>query len=262
MTEPLRLPAVAAAVLVAASGCAGAQRTGDSAYQLRLAVAEQLASQGDWAGAYRAADQLYREEPDVGGARLLRARALRHTGAVDEAEAAIRGILADEPKNAVAHSELAMLCERARKPEEALAHHREALRLAPGSPRYLNNLGFALHLRKQSKEAIPLLEEGLRADPADARLRNNLGFALAAVGDFPGAARNFQLAGTRAQARNNLGLAYEQAGNLLQAYEQYLEAVQIDSSSATARGNLEHVARELGRELPDVGIVPGEKGGS
>jgi Flp pilus assembly protein TadD len=187
----------------------------------------------------------------------VRARALRHTGAVEEAGAALRALLADEPKNAAAHAELAVLCERTRRTEEALAHHREALRLEPGSPRYLNNLGFALHLRGRSGEAVPLLEEALRADPADPRLRNNLGFALAATGDFTRADRQFQLAGTRAQARNNLGVAYERAGNLLQAYDQYLEAVQLDASSETARGNLEHVARELGRAPPDGGAVPG-----
>jgi Flp pilus assembly protein TadD len=252
------------ALLVVLAGCAGAQRTGDTRYQLRLAMGEQLASQGDWAGAYRVADALCREEPKEGRAGLLRARALRHTGAVDEAEAALRDLLREEPKNAAAHAELAILFERTRRTDEALAHHQEALRLERGSPRYLNNMGFALHLRGRSREAIPLFEEALRIEPADARLRNNLGFALAASGDFARAARQFELAGTKAEARNNLGLAYERAGNLLQAYDQYLEAVQLDAASATARGNLEHVAREMGRVLPELGTVPeaGAKGGS
>ena len=253
---------LAAAVGALAAGCAGAQRTVGTDYQVRLAMAEQLAARGDWAGAYRAADALCREAPDE-RARLLRARALRHTGAVEEAEDSLKVLVRDEPRYAAAHAELALLYERARRTDEALAQHRDAQRLDPRSPRYLNNLGFALHLRGRTREAIPLFEEGLRVDPTDARLRNNLGFALAATGDFPRAAQQFALAGSKAQAKNNLGLAYEQAGNLLQAYEQYLESVQLDASSTTARGNLEHVAREIGRVLPELGTVPDPaKGGS
>lgn len=257
-----RAAAALTAVLLGATGCAGAQR--NHAHDLRLAVAEQLGAKGDWAGAYRAADALTRDDPKDGPARLLRARALRHSGAVDEADAALRALVADEPRNAGAHAELAVLCEHARRPDEALVHHREALRLEPRSARYLNNLGFALHLRGRSREAVPLLEEALRIDPADPRLRNNLGFALAATGDFTRAAQQFQLGGTRAEARNNLGVAYERAGNLLQAYDRYLEAVQLEVSLEAARGNLEHVARELGRELPDTGTVlgPAPTGGS
>jgi Flp pilus assembly protein TadD len=250
------------AVVAMLAGCATTYRTTDPAYQLRLAMATHLANQGDWAGAYLTADALCRDAPD-GRARLLRARALRHTGATDEAEPALRDLVRDEPRNAAAHAELAVLLERTRRTEEALAHHAEALRLER-SPRYLNNMGFALHLRGRSREAVPLLEEALRLDPADARLRNNLGFALAGTGDFPRAARQLELAGTKAQARNNLGLAYERAGNLARAYEQYLEAVQLDPSSATARGNLEHVAQEMGRVLPELGAAPdpGAKGGT
>lgn len=260
---PRSAAALAAAVLVAGAGCAGARRSDDPTHALRLAVADQLAARGDWPGAFRAADALAREAPHDARARLLRARALRHTGAVDEAEAGLRALLQDEPKDAAAHAELAVLCEHTKRPDEALVHHREALRLEPGSPRYLNNLAFALELRGRSREAVPLLEQALRGDPADPRLRNNLGFALAATGDYARAARQFELAGTRAQARNNLGVAYERAGDLLQAYDTYLEAVQIDASFATARVNLEHVARVLGRVLP-AGIPsdPGAKGGS
>ena len=249
------------ALMALLAGCAGAQRSAGAEYQIRLAMAEQLASQGDWAGTFRAADALCRDAPENGRARLLRARALRHTGAQAEAEAALRALIADEPSNAAAHSEFAVLCEHARRSVEALAHHREAVRLER-SPRYLNNLGFALHLRGRSREAVPLLEEGLRLDPADGRLRNNLAFALADTGDFTRADQQFQLAGTKAQAKNNLGVAYERAGNLLQAYEQYLKSVQLDAGSATARGNLEHAAQELGRGVPERVTAPGAGGGN
>jgi Flp pilus assembly protein TadD len=251
------------AALVLVAGCAGARGSADSGRRVRLALAEQLAAQGDWSAAFHAADALHREAPGDTSARLLRARALRHSGALEEAEADLREVLEQDPSSAVAHGELAVLCEQARRPEEALVHHREALRLEPKSPRYLNNLGFALLVRGRPREAIPLLEAGLRIAPGDQRLRNNAGFALAAAGDFAGAARQFELAGTSAQARNNLGLAYERAGNLPQAYEQYLEALKLDPAAATPRRNLEHVSRELGRTVPELHEpTPAEIGGS
>lgn len=150
---------------------------------------------------------------------------------------------------------LGILLEQARRPAEALEQHREAARLEPRSPRFLNNLGFALLVRGRAREAVPVLEDALRIAPGDARLRNNLGFALAAANDFGRAARQFELGGTRAEARNNLGLAYELAGNLPQAYDQYLEAVRLEPGAEGARANLEHVARELGRTPP--AIAPG-----
>ncbi len=261
MRPPAGLPLLLAAAL---AGCAGAQRTGDAPRRVRLAMAERFAAQGDWSAAFEAADAICREDPDDEAGRLLRARALRRAGAMAEAEADLKRVLERDSRSAGAHAELAVLCEETSRPEDALLHHREALRLAPGEARYLNNLGFALLARGRPQEAVPLLEEGLRASPADARLRNNLGYAYAAAGDFSRAAGQFALGGTRAQASNNLGFAYERARNLPQAFDLYLEAVRLDPAAALPRRNLEQVARELGRTLPPeaAGPAAGENGGT
>jgi Flp pilus assembly protein TadD len=248
--KPLRL---AALVLLGLASCGRTQGTYDSARQVRHALAAQLDEQGDWNAAFHVADALLRERPDDGRALLVRARALRRTGALAEAEADLRRLVAREPRNAASRSELALLLEETARPAEALASHREALRLAPATPRFANNLGFALLARGRPGEAIPILEEALRIAPADHRLRNNLGFAYAATGDFARAARQFALAGREAEAANNLGLAYERAGNLAQAYELYDQAVRLAPASVRARANLEHDARHLGRPVPDAG---------
>jgi Flp pilus assembly protein TadD len=173
-----------------------------------------------------------------------------------EAEADIRKLVSLQPRNAEAHAELAVLCERSERGGEALEHHEEANRLAPGQPRYLNNLAFALLMRGRAKEAIPKLEEGLRIEPRSARLRNNLGYAHAATGDFTRAAEQFRLGGTPVQARNNLGFAYERSGNLAQAYDLYLQATRLDPADTTSRTNLSQVATRLGRSLPPEAAVP------
>jgi Flp pilus assembly protein TadD len=231
-------------------GCAGAQRSDVAATRrVRLAIAETMAERGEWSATLDGANALTREDPSSVPARILRARALRHLGMLSEAESDLRGVLEREPGNAAAHAELGVVYELAGKIGEALPHHRDAQRLAPRDPRYLNNLAFALTLRGKEREAIPLLEEGLRIDPGNARMRNNLGFAYAAKGDFARAAHQFRLGGAPAQAKNNLGLAYELKGNLTQAYELYLEAWRLEPAPTT-RDNLVHVAEKLGRSVP------------
>jgi len=251
---------VSAVVLAAAlaSGCATTSRSADPAAQVRRSLAERLASQGDWAGAFRAADALVEEHPGDTAARLLRAQALRHGGAPVEAEADLARVLLEDPSNPTAHEELALLCEGASRNEEALVHHREALRLAPESARAANNLGFALLARGRHADAVPILEKALRAHPADVRLRNNLGFAYAATGDFTRASRQFALGGTEAQARHNLGVAYERGRNLPMAWDMYLAAARLDPGVRLPRSNLVHLSRELGRPLPPELVEPAE----
>lgn len=264
MRRGIKMGAVFLALLVA--GCAGVQKTEvESSRQVRLAMADQLAQRGDWAGAFQIVDGLTREDPTDATALLFRAKVLRKQAMTAESEADLRRVLQLEPRFAEAHSELGVLCEHAARPQEAMERHQEAKRLSPADPRYLNNLGFAMVIRGRAKDAIPLLEEALRAEPGSARLRNNMGFAMASTGDFGRAAEQFRLGGTPLQATINLGFAYERSGNLAQAYPLYLQAVRLDPADARARSNLEHVAREMGRELPPELAVgapgAGEKGG-
>ena len=54
-----------------------------------------------------------------------------------------------------------------------------------------------------------------------------MGFACAALGDLRRAAREFQMGGTEAEAKNNLGFAYERRGDMANAYDLYVEAVRL-----------------------------------
>jgi Flp pilus assembly protein TadD len=250
MTVRLPSTSIVAVAALLLAGCAGRQRSEvDATRRVRLGIAESMAERGEWSATLEGANALTRDDPSDMAVRILRARALRHLGMLSEAESDLEGVLAREPRNAAAHAELGVVCELAGKVAEALPHHREAHRLAPRDPRYLNNLAFALTLRGKEREAIPLLEEALRIDPGNARMRNNLGFAYAAKGDFMRATQQFHLGGAPAQAKNNLGLAYELKGNLTQAYELYLEAWRLEPAPTT-RDNLVHVAQKLGRSVP------------
>jgi Flp pilus assembly protein TadD len=76
------------------------------------------------------------------------------------------------------------VADRLEDHETAQNFYRDALKIAPGEPTVLNNLGLSYALTKQ----LPLAEKALRqasASPrADARVRNNLALILALEGKF------------------------------------------------------------------------------
>ena len=51
------------------------------------------------------------------------------------------------------------------------------------------------------------------------------------------------MGGTEAEAKNNLGFAYERRGDMANAYDLYVEAVRLDPKAERARSNLVHAAR-------------------
>ena len=62
-----------------------------------------------------------------------------------------------------------------------------------------------------------------------------------------------------AEAKNNLGFAYEKRGDLENAFDLYVDALRVDPACARARGNLSHLAQRLGRALPaDIDGKPRE----
>ncbi len=249
----------AALLLALLAACAHARR--DPVSDARRALARELVDRGDARAALPVADALCREHPGDAGALLLRGIAYRELGLMDEAGRDLRAAISHDASRAEAHSALAVLYDREGKHDEAAQHHVRAVELAPDEPRYLNNLGFSLFARGKTREAIGAYERGIRLAPADLRLWNNLGFAYAVTGDFTRAAQSFGMGGTRAQASNNLGVAYELKGMLAQAFERYAEAVRLDPGLATARSNLASVAEALGRPLPaDLPAKPVESG--
>jgi Flp pilus assembly protein TadD len=202
-------------------------------------------------------DQLRRERPDDVDVLVLRGVVLREKGMLDEAEDDLKLALKIDPRRGDAHAALGILYDLRRDGERAHKHHREATALKPEDPALLNNLGFSLFLHGRVKDAVPVLQQAVKLQPTNRRIRTNLGFAHAALNDFPRAAREFDLGGTPAEAKNNLGYAYERQGRLVQAYELYVESVRLDPRSERARENLQHVAKSLGKEIPaDLPPVP------
>ncbi|HLK93987.1 MAG TPA: tetratricopeptide repeat protein [Polyangia bacterium] len=254
-----RGPLLVAAVGVLAAACAtSAPATAPvtPADVARMEMAHQLVARGDWNGAFPLLNDIHRQRPADAEVLTLRGIVYRERGLFVDAETDLREALKLAPQSADAHAALGILFDVQMRPG-AEAEHREAVRLAPNNPAYLNNLGFSLFLREHFKDAIKEYEKAARLAPLSHRVRTNMGFAYAALGDLPSAAREFRMGGTEVDATNNLGFAYERRGDMANAYDLYLQAVRLDPSAVRARTNLTHAALVLGRQLPaDVAAAP------
>lgn len=250
--------AVLAPVCAAAGGCATTThetRLKHDAYDAKKKLTRELIVRGDWANAFAYADDLHRERPDDPEVLVLRGTVFRERGLPAEGEADLREALRLDEDEAEAHAALAVLYDTTLRGSQAEPEHRRAVKLQPKNVGYLNNFGFSLFLRGKNQEAIGFYQQAARLDPTSQRVRTNLGFAYAASGDLRRAAREFEIAGTPAEAKNNLGFAYERRGDFSHAYELYLEAARMDARFAKARANLVHAAQALGREVPSEAVL-------
>jgi Flp pilus assembly protein TadD len=253
-----RLSLVLLGCAVLSSACATSGRrdsTVAAAYVARTKLADDLVSRGDWGRAFVMLDELHRDRPDDAHVLTMRGIVYRERGLFADAENDLRAAVKATPGSAPAHAALGILYDVQLRPE-AEVHHREAVRLEPNNPAYLNNLGFSLYLRQKFREAIAEYDQAARLAPLSRRVRTNLGFACAAMGDLRRAAREFQMGGSESEAKNNLGFAYERRGDMNNAYQLYLEAVRLDPAADHARRNLVHAAAMLGRPVPPEGTPP------
>ena len=222
----------------------------------RINMAHELIERGDWNGAFALLNEMHQAHPSDPEVLTLRGIVYRERGLFSDAEADLQAALKVAPGSPEAHAALGILFDLQMRPG-AEAEHKEAVRLAPNNPAYLNNLGFSLFLREHFKQAIAEYEKAARLAPLSHRVRTNMGFAYAAIGDLPSAAREFRMGGSEVDADNNLGFAYERRGDLANAYDLYLQAVRIDPKAARARSNLVHAAAVLGRPVPpEIASVP------
>ena len=259
-----RLAALAATTAwIGAAGCAHtttpnapvAEAAPANTFEARRKLASELMARGDWQPAFAYVDELHRERPDDAGVLVLRAAIYREENLLDEAEADLKEAVRLAPEMASVRAALGILDDMQRRPVEAEQQLRLAVKLEPENAGYLNNLGFSLFLHGKAKEAIVYYERAARLAPTTRRTRTNLGFACAAQGDWHRAAREFEMGGTPVEATVNLGFAYEQHGDLSNAYDLYAEAARLDPKSKRARSNLVHVAELLGRPAP---VMPDE----
>jgi len=163
----------------------------------------------------------------------------------EAAIASLKKVIETDPKNALKHNELGNLYYEDRRIEEAKACYTEAIALNPNLPVYYENLGLMNEELACWPEAADAYEKAVALNPTW-NLYNFLGIAYYRMKKFEAAIINYKKAidlnktepprsDADASKRsggdlyNNLGLAYEGAGDKLkEAEEAYLQAVNIE----------------------------------
>ncbi len=146
------------------------------------------------------------------------ALALHAAGALAEAEAAYRRLLADDPLDGQAQ----------------------------------HDLGVLLHQRGQSQQGLALIRRGLSADAGSASRFNDLGNILAQTGALGEAAAAFksslELDGEDANVWNNLGSVLQRQSDLAGAESAYRSALRCEADFVPALSNLAALLEQSGRD--------------
>ena len=96
--------------------------------------------------------------------------------------------------SAIAHSSLGVALDERGRPEEAITHFRQALRVNPRLAHAENNLGIALAKQGRWEDAARHYEAALQIDPRYAEAHANLALALGRLGRYADAQRHLEQA--------------------------------------------------------------------
>ena len=181
---------------------------------------------------------------------ILSILAWKQSGEYVNAETLYLATLSRNPSSWMAHTNLSALLLESNV-EEAMAHAREALRLRPGHPPALNNLGLAMQRLGRLEEARTQFMEALRIDPAYAQAHNNLGYVLQESGHFDEAMAQYRealrISRNYTEAHYNLGNALQMTGHVEDAVTHYRNALQFAPDFTPAHYNLGIALQRLGR---------------
>ena len=153
--------------------------------------------------------------------------------------------------NITAQVNLGLALALSGKPQEALPHFAEAVRIDPGLPIARYNYGMTLSVLGRNAEAASQLAEAIRLDPSGAYARSRYGVTLAAAGRTDEAIREFEEALRLDPAIDdvliNIGLLHAGAGRLADAAGAFQRAVTRNPVDETALYNLGFMRAMQGR---------------
>ena len=169
----------------------------------------------------------------------------------------LEGAVESAPSDPVVHNNLANLLVDSGRPEQAIAHYKKAIKLAPqgySSAHY--NYAKALQRLGRVGAAVRQFERVLALLPDDPQVLCGLGAALLEDGQAAQALARCELAVSlapgMAEAHNNLGLVLLAGGEFDRAAEQFRLALDSDPSYTAAAANLTRTRRFGGLDDPDV----------
>jgi protein O-GlcNAc transferase len=172
-------------------------------------------------------------------------------GRLGEAEAAYRGILKADPKNASALHLLGLLVHQLGRNEEALGLLRRSIQLSTFAPHFHSNLAGVLGKLGRPQEALEHLRAAVKMDPDFPQAHNNLGVVLETLGRYEEAVAAHQQAirlnPSYVESLNNLGSAWRKSGALSESLAAHRRAIALRPDFADAYAGLAATFGEMGR---------------
>jgi len=192
-------------------------------------------------------------------------------------------VLEEDGNSSVGHVGMANVLFKENRVDEALAHARRAVAVAPTYAQARNDLGVGLARTGQVAAAAIEYRQALALEPTDDEARGNLGVLLAAQGDLDGAIEQYRLAlaanpdnadahvnwgnalvrlsrpddaidhyraallirPDHADAEHNWGVALARANRLAEAIEHFRRALALDPGHAEAKEYLDRATQLL-----------------
>jgi len=171
------------------------------------------------------------EDFGVGGDRAPTVRTL-HTmsrvlaaqGRDDQCELVLYKLIGEHPDFMPAYVELAELCMRNDRVDDAVEVLTVGVERAPEDVVLHNDLGMALLVSGDYEAALRRFREAAALDPQDARARSNAGTALGMLGRYDEALALYLQILTPADAHHNVGVVAEAQGDFERAAKAYAAA--------------------------------------
>lgn len=149
------------------------------------------------------------------------ALAAMKVGRLEESEVAARRATEFDPELALGWATLGTVLDQRGHHGAAQGALERALSLRPEDESYLNNLGISYLRSGDGAKAENLFRLALRKAPRDVGLRNELGVALSLQGRHVDALAEFEKAGGKQLAHNNLGAVHLWQGDYRLAARQF-----------------------------------------
>lgn len=170
-------------------------------------------------------------------ARLLLEGRKDAAGAVEQYRLVVRAV----PFDHLSHHNLALALREAGQFDEAVACHREALRIRPGFAAAVCALATTLARQGRTAEATECVTQVLKEQPAQAEAHAALGGILEQQGRCEEALAHFTKAGFSpadlAAAHNRIGVTLAKAGKTDEALARFAQALDLDPAFPEAHSN-------------------------
>jgi tetratricopeptide (TPR) repeat protein len=212
---------------------------------------------GEWDGAIAAVRAALRERlaagvpapapspaaaPPMLDRRYFAAVELIQAGRDADAVAALKAILAEDPRHAPALRRMAWLQHKNGDNAEAARLLAASFEREPDNPEAHYNLGLVFAALGRTKEAEESYRRGLALKPNSVDGRNNLGVLLESVGRYDEAEASYRTAIAIAPAvphpHNNLGVLLKESGRLAESLAVHRHTVELDPRLPAGRSNL------------------------